>query len=120
LLEGMRGEGRTVEAEVGLDAERAGVVDKLVGAKLVGLGRQPGELGSDRPVLDGADAVLPVVVADKVWRREWEREARGRGTGGGRQSSAKGGDEWQQSDVLPPGHLECDKRRRALISFGKP
>jgi hypothetical protein len=78
LLEGRRGEGRTVEAEVGLDAERAGVVDELVGAKLVGLGRQPGELGPDRPVLDGADAVLPVVVADKVWRREWEREARGR------------------------------------------
>lgn len=57
--------GLTVQAQVGLDSQSSSVVDELVRAELVGLCRQPGELGSHGSVLDGADSVLPVVIAVK-------------------------------------------------------
>ncbi|KAI3483926.1 hypothetical protein L1887_53082 [Cichorium endivia] len=86
------GAGAHVDAEVGLYFEPAAVVDELVCAKVVGFGREPGELDALGALRDGTDAVLPVVVANEV--AAWPSED------GHLEFAIAGKD---VGDVLPPG-----------------
>ncbi len=63
---GIRPAGAEVDREHRLDPGRAAPGDELVGAEGVGLGRQPGEVEAPGPLLERADAVLPVVAGDEV------------------------------------------------------
>ena len=58
-----------VDREHRLDAGGAAPVDELVGSEGVRLGRLPGQVQAARALLDGADAVLPVVAGDEVAAR---------------------------------------------------
>lgn len=55
-----------VQAEVRLDAQRTGIVDEFVRSKHVGFRGEPGEFNTLRSSSNWANAVLPVVVGDKV------------------------------------------------------
>lgn len=57
---------RTIQTDVRLSTRRSAVVDKLVGAKPVGLVAEPSELDTLWTLRDGADTVLPVVIGDEV------------------------------------------------------
>src|SRR5271165_2682653 len=55
-----------VDDEHRLDAGKAAPVDELVRAERVGFGRRPGVAQPFRPLLDGTDAVFPIVGRDEV------------------------------------------------------
>ncbi len=55
-----------VDADVGLGAHRATILDELVGAEPIRLLRIPGELAPARPIVDRSHAIPPVVSADEI------------------------------------------------------
>ena len=58
--------GAHVDAQHGRGVDLAAELDELVGAKLVGFDRLPGQFAAARALLFGADAVEPVVAAEEV------------------------------------------------------
>ena len=58
--------GAEVHRQHRLDPGIPAPVDEFVGAELVGLGGDPGQVEPARPLLHRADAVLPVVAGDKI------------------------------------------------------
>src|SRR5437879_4088560 len=61
--------GAEVDGEHRLDPGEPAPVEEFVGAEMVGLGRQPGEIEPARPRLDRTDAVLPVVAGNEIAAR---------------------------------------------------
>ena len=49
-----------------LDAGGLAPVHEFIGAEMIGLGREPGQIETRRPLLDRADAVFPVVAGDEI------------------------------------------------------
>src|SRR5439155_24674645 len=58
-----------VDAQVGLDPEPLGIAQELVRPEAVALDRVPGVVAPDRPLVAGAEAVLPVVAGGEVASR---------------------------------------------------
>ena len=55
-----------IDSQHRLDVGGLAPVDKLVGAKAIGLGRAPGEVETLRPIRHRPDAVLPIVAGDEI------------------------------------------------------
>src|SRR5882672_4635712 len=58
-----------IHGQHGFDPRQPAPVDELVGAESIRLGGQPRQIQAARAILDGADAVLPVVTGDEVAAR---------------------------------------------------